>query len=244
MAALSVREVLVQFGGNRALDDADFEADAGTITGLIGPNGAGKTTMFNVVCGLLKPNQGHIALDGADITALNPTQRSRHGLARTFQRLELFTMLSVRENVQVAVETYCRWSRRRESVRQRVDQLLGHVGLADVADARASSLPTGQGRLLELARALACRPKVLLLDEPAAGQDEAETKRFATLLRQLAHAGIAVTLVEHDVPLVMSVCDRVHVLDFGRMIAAGTPTEVQRDEAVRAAYLGQEAGAA
>jgi len=239
MTLLDVHNVVVEFGGNRALDRASVNADAGTITGLIGPNGAGKTTLFNVVGGLLQPKQGLVKLDGDEITNLKPTQRARQGLARTFQRLELFTMLSARENVQVAAETYRGWSHKPENVRARVDELLELVGLADVADERVTALPTGQGRLVELARALACRPRVVLLDEPASGQDEGETDRFATLLRDLADTGLAVVLVEHDVRLVMAVCEVVYVLDFGRVIAAGTPAEVQRDPAVAAAYLGQ-----
>lgn len=238
MTLLDVHDVVVDFGGNRALDRASVAADAGRITGLIGPNGAGKTTLFNVVGGLLHPKQGWVRIDGKEITKLNPTHRARQGLARTFQRLELFTMLSVRENVQVAVETYRGWSNRREDVRQRVDELLELVGLADAADQRVTTLPTGQGRMVELARALACRPRAVLLDEPASGQDDAETDRFAALLRHLAGKGLAVVLVEHDVRLVMDVCEVVHVLDFGRIIAVGTPSEVQRDPAVAAAYLG------
>ncbi len=237
MALLEVRSVTVSFGGNRVLDRASVEAEAGRITGLIGPNGAGKTTLFNVVCGLLRPDAGDVRLGGVSVLGMGPARRARLGLARTFQRLELFTMLSVRENIQVAVETQ-RAFRRTGAVDRRVDELLDRVGLAGRAADRVTSLPTGEGRLVELARALACDPKVLLLDEPAAGQDEQETARFAKLLRELAAEGLAVVMVEHDMRLVMEVCDLIHVLDFGRVLATGSPDAIRQDEVVLSAYLG------
>jgi branched-chain amino acid transport system ATP-binding protein len=147
-------------------------------------------------------------------------------------------MLTVRENIRVAADTYRRWSRDKDDPGERTDAIIDRVGLRSVADVRVTSLPTGQGRLVELGRALACKPSTLLLDEPASGQDENETEQFARLLRQLAAEGMAVVLVEHDVQLVMAVCDRISVLDFGRIIATGTPAEIQKDEAVLAAYLG------
>jgi branched-chain amino acid transport system ATP-binding protein len=238
MPLLDVTEVTVRFGGNTALDAASLAAEAGQVTGLIGPNGAGKTTLFNVVSGLLPPTSGRIAIDGRDVTRLGPTKRARKGLARTFQRLELFTMLTVRENIRVAADIHKRWARDKEDPAERTEQIIDRVGLRPSADARVTSLPTGQGRLVELGRALACKPSILLLDEPASGQDDKETEQFAQLLRQLAGEGIAVVLVEHDVQLVMAVCDRISVLDFGQIIAEGTPAEIQKDEAVLAAYLG------
>jgi branched-chain amino acid transport system ATP-binding protein len=238
MPLLDVTEVTVRFGGNTALDAASLAAEGGQVTGLIGPNGAGKTTLFNVVSGLLPPTSGRIAIDGRDVTRLGPTKRARKGLARTFQRLELFTMLTVRENIRVAADIHKRWSRDKEDPAERTEQIIDRVGLRPCADARVTSLPTGQGRLVELGRALACKPSILLLDEPASGQDDKETEQFARLLRQLAGEGIAVVLVEHDVQLVMAVCDRISVLDFGQVIAEGTPAEIQKDEAVLAAYLG------
>jgi branched-chain amino acid transport system ATP-binding protein len=238
MPLLDVHEVSVRFGGNLALDGASITADPGRVTGLIGPNGAGKTTLFNVVTGLLPPTSGSVAIDGADITRLSPHKRARRGLARTFQRLELFTMLTVRENIRVAADIYKKWSRNREDAAVRTDEIIDRIGLRTVADVRVTALPTGQGRLVELGRALACKPTVLLLDEPASGQDETETEQFATLLRELAGEGVAVVLVEHDVQLVMAVCDVISVLDFGRMIAKGTAAEIQTDEAVLTAYLG------
>jgi branched-chain amino acid transport system ATP-binding protein len=238
MPLLDVREVSVRFGGNLALDSASITADAGRVTGLIGPNGAGKTTLFNVVTGLLPPTSGSVVIDGADVTRLNPYKRARRGLARTFQRLELFTMLTVRENIRVAADIHKKWSRSGEDPATRTDAIIDRIGLRAVADVRVTALPTGQGRLVELGRALACNPTVLLLDEPASGQDETETEQFAGLLRELADEGVAVVLVEHDVQLVMAVCDQISVLDFGRMIATGTAAEIQADEAVLTAYLG------
>jgi branched-chain amino acid transport system ATP-binding protein len=241
---LDVRDVSVRFGGNLALDSASISAEAGRVTGLIGPNGAGKTTLFNVVTGLLPPTSGAVAIDGDDITSLNPHKRARRGLARTFQRLELFTMLTVRENILVAADIRKKWARDTDDPSSRTEAIIQRIGLGAVADVRVTALPTGQGRLVELGRALACRPSVLLLDEPASGQDDAETEQFAKLLRALADEGIAVVLVEHDVQLVMAVCDVISVLDFGRIIAVGSPAEIQTDEAVLAAYLGASHGSA
>jgi branched-chain amino acid transport system ATP-binding protein len=237
--ALEVRGVTVRFGGNTALSDVTLAAERGAVTGLIGPNGAGKTTLFNVVSGLQAPTRGAILLDGHDVTRLKPHRRSRLGLGRTFQRLELFTLLSVRSNVRVGAMSGRRHRGQGSDPERLTDELLERVGLRDQADARVDELPTGQARLVELARALAAHPSVLLLDEPASGQDEAETDAFARLLVDLAAEGIAVLLVEHDVRLVMRVCRSVHVLDFGQILASGSPEAIQRDERVRAAYLGE-----
>jgi branched-chain amino acid transport system ATP-binding protein len=234
-ASLEVREVTVRFGGNVALDGVSFTAEPGVVTGLIGPNGAGKTTLFNVITGLLPPSAGQVLIAGDNVSRMRPSSRARLGMARTFQRLELFTLLSVRENIRVAVDV-----RRTGGTRpaQYVDAIIERIGLTDVADARVGNLSTGRARLVELGRALATQPRVLLLDEPASGQDENETQAFGRLLRDLAREGIAVVLVEHDMHLVMQVCDLIHVLDFGRIIAVGTAAEIQHDEAVLAAYLG------
>jgi branched-chain amino acid transport system ATP-binding protein len=234
VASLEVSGVTVAFGRNRALDSVGLNAERGRITGLIGPNGAGKSTLVDVVSGLRRPSSGHVYLDGRKITRMGPTRRSRHGLARTFQRLELFGRLSVRENLLVAAELGPD-RRRAASV---VTEILDRLELTAVADRSADALSTGVGRLVEVGRAMAVRPKLLLLDEPAAGQDAEETDRFAVLLRSLADDGTAVILVEHDMGLVMGVCDRVYVLDLGQVIAVGTPTQIQRDEVVLAAYLG------
>ena len=238
MALLEVDAATVRFGGNIALDSVSLAADPGVVTGLIGPNGAGKTTLFNVITGLLPPNRGRVHLAGKDVTRLSPTRRARRGLGRTFQRLELFSLLSVRENIRVAADVRKGWSRDKDNPAEVVERIIERIGLTGVADARVDSLPTGQCRLVELGRCLATKPAVLLLDEPASGQDETETVQFAHLLRSLAADGMAVVLVEHDVALVMDVCTIVHVLDFGRIIATGTPSEIQTDEAVLAAYLG------
>jgi branched-chain amino acid transport system ATP-binding protein len=237
--ALAVHDLSVRFGGNSALDGVSLSADAGRVTGLIGPNGAGKTTLFNVVCGLQRPVRGRVQLGGVDVTRLPPHQRARAGLARTFQRLELFGVLTAHGNVRVAAELAGR-HRTSTSARpgDRADELLARVGLTAVADVRADQLPTGQARLVELCRALATDPHVLLLDEPASGLDETETRAFGDLLRELAAEGIAVVLVEHDVPLVLEVCDVVHVLDVGQLLASGTPDEVRADARVHDAYLG------
>ena len=238
MPLLEVRSATVKFGGNIALSEVSLVAEPGQVTGLIGPNGAGKTTMFNVISGLQALTSGQVFLDGQDVSRASPTKRARLGLARTFQRLELFTMLSVRDNVRVAADIYRGWSGVKTDPATRVDEILGRVGLSEVADMRVTAVPTGQARLVELARALACAPRVLLLDEPAAGQDDTETERFAGLLRELAGDGVAVVLVEHDVHLVVGVCDVINVLDFGRVLAVGTPDQIQADPAVREAYLG------
>ncbi len=238
MALLDVSQVTVRFGGNIALDDVHLAAEPGIVTGLIGPNGAGKTTLFNVITGLLPPNEGRVSLDGRNLNRLSPTKRARTGMARTFQRLELFSLLSVRENIRVAADVRKGWARDGSNPAEVVEEIIERVGLTRVADARVDSLPTGQCRLVELGRCLATKPKVLLLDEPASGQSEAETVVFAALLQSLAATGMAVVLVEHDVALVMNVCARVNVLDFGRIIASGTPSEIQSDQAVLSAYLG------
>ena len=234
MASLEVNGVTVAFGGNRALDGVGLTAEPGRVTGLIGPNGAGKSTLFDVVCGLRRPSSGRVLLDGRDVTRMGPARRARHGLARTFQRLELFGRLSVRDNLLVAAELGP--ERRRAS--QVAAEILARLGLTELAGAAADALPTGLGRLVEVGRALALRPKFLLLDEPAAGQDVEETGRFAALLRALAAEGTAVVLVEHDMSLVMGVCDEVYVLDLGKIIAVGPPAVIRSDETVLAAYLG------
>ena len=239
---LDVRGVSVRFGGNMALDDASLSADEGRVTGLIGPNGAGKTTLFNVVTGLLPPTSGTVAIDGVDITRLNPYKRARRGLARTFQRLELFGSLSARENILVGIEAG-RGRPDHGGVRRRqAEEILERVGLQTVAERQANTLSTGKARLVELGRALATRPKLLLLDEPSSGLDQSETDTLGKLLTALAGEGMAVLLVEHDVELVMRVCDQVYVLDFGQIITAGNPVEVQADPRVQLAYLGADVG--
>jgi branched-chain amino acid transport system ATP-binding protein len=240
MALLELDAITVRFGGLVAVDDVSLNAEAGRITGLIGPNGAGKTTLFNVVTGLEKPTRGRVTLDGEDITSYPTYRRARRGMARTFQRLELFGTLTVRENVEVAAGIAVRWAESKEAPSELATRLIDRVGLSAVADERADALPTGQGRLVELARSLATNPRVLLLDEPASGQSTSETEHFADLLRALAADGMAVVLVEHDMNLVMAVCDFINVLDFGSLLVAGPPEQIRNDPAVLAAYLGSE----
>jgi branched-chain amino acid transport system ATP-binding protein len=240
---LRVEAVSVRFGGVRALDDVAIDVRPGTVHGLIGPNGAGKTTLFNVVTGLVRPAAGRVLLSGEDVTRTAPHRRARLGMARTFQRLELFSSLTARENVLVAAERshpVVQGRRGGTGARAAADEALGRVDLQAVADRRVDSLPVGTARLVELARALAGAPTVLLLDEPASGLDEAETEALGTLLGDLAGGGMAVLLVEHDMSLVMRVCDVVDVMDRGRVVATGTPAEIRASTAVREAYLGPE----
>ncbi len=266
---LTVSDVAVRFGGVAALREASLTVRAGTVTGLIGPNGAGKTTLFNVVSGLQHPDRGTVRLFGTDITRMKPHRRARLGLARTFQRLELFGTLSAGENVQVGLESSVKWwqwrhvrssfptirNRRADGAEARPtgpgstavvtsDRLLDGVGLAGLADRQSSALPTGSARMVELARALALAPKLLLLDEPGSGLDDAESQSLGELLTTLARGGMAVLLVEHDMELVMRICEYIYVLDFGDVIASGTPDEIRTNPLVQAAYLGAVAGPA
>jgi branched-chain amino acid transport system ATP-binding protein len=236
---LRVEDLTVRFGGLTAVDDATFEVEAGTITGLIGPNGAGKTTCFNAINGLI-PCRGRILLDGEDITATRPYIRARRGMSRTFQRLETFKTMTVRENVLVGAEM----SRRRlqklgVSPSRLADDLLRRVGLTGVADVSVELLPTGHQRLVELGRALASVPRLLLLDEPSSGLNDHETSGFGDLLRELAAEGLGILVVEHDMPFIMGTCSRINVLNFGQIISSGSPAQVRADEQVRSAYLGE-----
>jgi branched-chain amino acid transport system ATP-binding protein len=239
---LRAEQLSVSFGGVQALGGVSVDAEAGAVTGLIGPNGAGKTTLFNIVTGFQRPDRGSVSVDGRDITRLRPHARARLGLGRTFQRLELFGSLSARENILVGIEARPGRSDRHGDRHRTADEILERVGLRPVADRQADTLSTGMARLVELGRALGTRPKLLLLDEPSSGLDHGETETLGRLLASLAAEGVAVLLVEHDVDLVMRVCSQVHVLDFGQVIAVGTPAEVQADAKVQLAYLGAEAG--
>jgi ABC-type branched-subunit amino acid transport system ATPase component len=250
-AVLDVRDITVSFGGFVAVRNASLIAKPGQVTSLIGPNGAGKTTMFHAISGILTPDTGETFLDGRSLKGMSPDKRARAGMARTFQILELFTGLSVSENLQVAVEGRRRQSAWRDlfslrhpdnpAVLRQVHDAMDLVGISDLADRPAGSLPTGLSRLVELARALCTDPKVLLLDEPASGLSSAETDRLHSVLNELAGLGMTILLVEHDIDLVMALSSEIYVLDFGAMIANGTPSEVRANSAVRAAYLGTEA---
>lgn len=241
MPLLETLDVKVRFGGNVALEAVSITVEEASVTGLIGPNGAGKTTLFNVITGLQSLSGGKVFLNGKEVSKEPPHKRTRMGLARTFQRLELFTSLSVRENVLVAGEIRNRWGLRtpKMNAKAEAERIIDLVGLREVADREVGLIPTGQARVVELARALMIQPTVLLLDEPASGQTEDETEQFGQLLKDLArNDGLGICLVEHDMSLVMKVCETIHVLDFGRVISSGPAEQVRNDPAVIDAYLG------
>ncbi|MEU3301628.1 ABC transporter ATP-binding protein [Streptomyces sp. NPDC006678] len=233
---LETDAVGVRFGGVRALHGVGIGLRPGEICGLIGPNGAGKTTLFDVLSGIRRADEGRILLEGADITRRSPVWRARHGVRRTFQRQQLFGQLTVRDHLLVAQE----WRRGSGPARrERADTVLRECGLEALAQMYAGGLPVGQGRMVELARALADPPRVLLLDEPASGMPAGERDRLAAVVRRLAaEQNCAVLLVEHNVTFVMELCTRVVVLDLGEVLAEGTPAEVRADPRVRDAYLG------
>jgi ABC-type branched-subunit amino acid transport system ATPase component len=247
-------DVSVRFGGLRALSNVSVDVPAATITGLVGPNGAGKSTLFGVLSGLQRPNTGQVFLNGVEVTRASPQARARRGLARTFQQPELFMGLTVREHLVLAHRVrYARsrlWkdmftagSLRRpdQAEQERVDGLLDLLLLTPFSDQLADSLPLGTSRLVEVGRALAVGPKVILLDEPLAGLDAHEAERLAGALKRTVEGEkVALLLVEHDVGMVLSLSSHIYVLDFGSLIAQGSPEHVRTDPAVRAAYLGDE----
>jgi branched-chain amino acid transport system ATP-binding protein len=253
MTLLSVSQVTKRFGGLLANDAISFEVPEKTVFAVIGPNGAGKTTLFNAISGFFPPTEGRIAFDGADITGVPQRKIAARGLVRTYQLVQLFKDLTVAENVHVGFHLVTkgaigaallrpRWVREQEArIVEETRELLAFVGLSTQADMQADTLPYGQQRLLEVARALAAKPKLLLLDEPAAGLNTDETSQLADTILRIRDRGITVLLIEHDMSLVMRIAEHIVVLDFGKKIAEGTPGEIKAHPDVIAAYLGTEA---
>jgi branched-chain amino acid transport system ATP-binding protein len=248
---LRLQGVTKVFGGLTALSDVSLSMEKGAITGVIGPNGAGKTTLFNIVTGIYSLTSGDVWLEGKNISGFAPETLATLGLVRTFQNVELFGQMSVLENVMVGLHTKSRSGivscafklpgqvREEKRIRESGMRWLDFVGMADSADLTAASLPFGQCRLLEIARALAVEPRIILMDEPAAGLNSRETIGLAALIKRIRLSGVTVILVEHDMDLVMDVCDKVVVLNLGCLLAEGTPREIQENPSVISAYLGE-----
>ena len=255
MALLEVKNIYKSFGGVKAIQNFSIEANAGEIHGIIGPNGAGKTTIFNTISGVYTADQGTVLLDGKDITKLEQYKITRLGMGRTFQNIRLFKGLTVEENVMCAFDPQSRYSivggllptpkRRAEEKRGRelCEKYLTVVGMQDYLHERPENLSYGMQRRIEIARALMCEPKILLLDEPAAGMNPSETAELTETIRRIRDEfNIAVLLIEHDMSLVMGICEGIAVLNFGRIIAKGTPDEIRDNPQVIEAYLGKKEG--
>jgi branched-chain amino acid transport system ATP-binding protein len=253
MALLETSGLTVRYGGLAANDDVNLKVEEGHLVGLIGPNGAGKTTFIDAITGFTEVSAGRVTFDGHDLAGVSPDRRAHLGLTRTFQSLELFEDLTVRDNLLVAAERP-RWysflldllrpGRGSKAEQERVDLALSALDLTGIADRLPSDLSHGQRKLVGVSRALAAQPKLLLLDEPAAGLDTAESQHLGALLREFVQRGTTIFLIDHDMGLVLNVCDYIYVLDFGRIIAEGTPAQVRKDPVVVAAYLGESAGEA
>lgn len=249
---LRVAGITQIFGGVTALSGVGFAIEAGSITGIIGPNGAGKTTLFNIITGIYRQTSGQVFLEGKDISGVPAERLAKLGMVRTFQNIELFGKMTVLENVMVGVHSRSScgvlscslklpWAIAEEGrIRAQARQWLEFAGIGDLADTEAGNLPFGKGRLLEVARAMALKPKIILMDEPAAGLNSHETAGLAELIRTIRAQGVTVVLVEHDMELVMDICDRIVVLNLGTKLAEGTPREIQENPEVIAAYLGED----
>jgi branched-chain amino acid transport system ATP-binding protein len=240
------------FGGIKALQDVSFVFAQGAITGIIGPNGAGKTTLFNVITGIYNPTAGKVFLDEKNITGFVPERLARLGMVRTFQSVELFGQMTVLENVMVGRHTKSSSGiiasafklpghiREEREIKRHAAEWLRFTGLANLADVKAAILPFGKGRILEIARALALEPRIIFMDEPAAGLNSRETMELSELIRKINDKGVTIIFVEHDMELIMEICDRIIVLNLGCKLAEGTPREIQENRDVISAYLGEE----
>ena len=249
---LRIENVTKIFGGVTALQDVTLSVGSGEITGIIGPNGAGKTTLFNIVSGIYSPTAGQIFYEGKDITSYPPEKLARLSMVRTFQGIELFNQMTVLENVMVGLHTKSRSGifasifkfpgqvREERRIREQAVLWLEFTGIADLADTKAANLPFGKGRLLEIARAMALEPHIILMDEPAAGLNSRETADLAVMIKKIRDSGVTVALVEHDMDLIMDICNRIVVLNLGCKLAEGTPREIQENEKVITAYLGED----
>jgi branched-chain amino acid transport system ATP-binding protein len=249
---LEVTNLGIEFGGVRALDAVSFKSTRGKILSVIGPNGAGKTTLFNLISGIYRPRTGKVMLGGDDVTGLAPHQLARRGLSRTFQNLQIFFQMTALENVMVGRHLHERRNmvahllglpsvaRQNAATRERAMTLLDSVGLGMYAERPAGAMPYGALKRLEIARAMAVEPSVLLLDEPAAGCNPRETEEIDGIIQHIASTGVSVILVEHDIRLVMKISDRIVVLNYGRKLSEGSATEIRSDPAVIEAYLGTE----
>ncbi len=252
MALLEIKQLSIHFGGVKAVQDVSFSVEEGDFIGLIGPNGAGKTTVFNAVTGVVPPTNGTIYFDGHKINGMRPDKISHLGIARTFQNIRIYPKMSALDNVAIGLDSHASYHtvsamlglphvrRRDEEIRKTCLEFLEQVGIVQYKDTEAGSLPYGLQRKVEIARALATRPKLLFLDEPAAGMNTAESLELVSFLQELhKNTGIAIVLIEHHLEVVMEVCKNIHVLNLGQMLASGTPKEIQKNQDVITAYLGK-----
>jgi len=249
---LDLQGITQIFGGVTALNDVSFTIRSNEITGVIGPNGAGKTTLFNIVTGIYQQTSGRVLFEGVDISGIPAERLASLGMVRTFQNIELFGKMTVLENVMVGLHSRSSsglfacsfklpWVLKEERrIHDEAMEWLRFTGIDELADVTAANLPFGKGRMLEIARAMACQPRMMLMDEPAAGLNSQETLGLAELIRRIRDRGVTVVLVEHDMELVMDICDRIVVLNLGQKLAEGTPREIQENHEVIAAYLGDD----